>query len=64
VDDFNIYNSALSATQVATLASGVAGAGNVADYKFDETAGATVIDSSLVSFLVRRGDRTPARPIS
>ena len=46
VDDFNIYNSALSAAQVATLASGVAGAGNVVDYKFDETGGTTVTDSS------------------
>jgi hypothetical protein len=46
VDDFNIYNSALSAAQVATLASGVAGDGNVVDYTFDETGGASVIDSS------------------
>jgi hypothetical protein len=46
VDDFNIYNSALSAAQVATLASGVAGAGNVVDYPFDEAGGTTVIDSS------------------
>ena len=44
VDDFNIYNSALSATQVATLASGVAG--TVADYTFDEPGGTTVVDSS------------------
>ena len=46
IDDFNIYNSALSASQIATLASGQPGAGNVADYKFDETGGATAIDSS------------------
>jgi hypothetical protein len=46
VDDFNIYNSALSAAQIAALASGQPGAGNVADYKFDETGGATAIDSS------------------
>jgi hypothetical protein len=46
VDDFNIYNSALTATQIATLTSGQPGAGNVADYKFDETSGATAIDSS------------------
>ena len=44
-DDFNIYNSALTAAQVATLASGVAGAGNVVGYTFDETEGVTVIDS-------------------
>jgi len=46
VDDFNIYNSPLSAAQVATLATGVAGAGNVVDYTFDETGGTTVTDSS------------------
>ena len=46
VDDFNIYNRALSATEVTALAAGQAGAGNVADYKFDETSGATVVDSS------------------
>ena len=46
IDDFNIYNSALSASQIATLASGQPGAGNVADYKFDETGGATAVDSS------------------
>jgi len=46
IDDFNIYSSALSAAQIATLASGQAGDGNVADYKFDETGGATAIDSS------------------
>lgn len=46
VDDFNIYNRALSATEVAALAAGQAGAGNVADYRFDEASGATVVDSS------------------
>ncbi len=46
VDDFNIYNRALSAAEVATLATGVAGAGDVADYKFDEAGGATAVDSS------------------
>jgi hypothetical protein len=46
VDDFNIYNRALSASEIATLAGGQAGAGNVADYKFDETGGITVVDSS------------------
>jgi hypothetical protein len=46
VDDFNIYNYALSASQIASLASGQPGAGNVVDYKFDETGGATVLDSS------------------
>jgi sRNA-binding protein len=46
VDDFNIYSRALSASEVATLASGQPGAGDVADYKFDETGGATALDSS------------------
>jgi hypothetical protein len=46
VDDFNIYSRALSPAEVAALATGQAGAGNVADYKFDETGGTTVIDSS------------------
>src|SRR6185436_886295 len=44
--DFNIYNRALSPAEVATLASGQPGAGNVADYKFDENGGAAAIDSS------------------
>ena len=46
VDDFNIYNRALSAADVAALAGGQAGAGTVADYKFDETTGRTATDSS------------------
>ncbi len=46
IDDFQIYNSALSASQIAALAGGQPGAGNVADYKFDETGGATAVDSS------------------
>jgi Concanavalin A-like lectin/glucanases superfamily/Alpha galactosidase C-terminal beta sandwich domain/HYR domain/Alpha galactosidase A len=45
VDDFNIYNRALSPVEVSALA-GQPGAGNVADYKFDEAGGATAIDSS------------------
>jgi Concanavalin A-like lectin/glucanases superfamily/Carbohydrate binding module (family 6) len=46
VSDFNIYNTALSATQVAALAGGQVGAGNVVHYTFDEASGATVDDSS------------------
>ena len=42
VDDFQIYDS----VQIAALAGGQPGAGNVADYKFDETGGATATDSS------------------
>jgi hypothetical protein len=46
VDDFEIYSRALSATEVAGLAAGGAGAGDVASYKFDEASGATAVDSS------------------
>jgi hypothetical protein len=46
VDDFNIYDHALSAADIAALAGGQPGAGNVADYKFDETGGGTALDSS------------------
>jgi hypothetical protein len=46
VDDVNLYSRALSAAEVATLASGSAGAGDVAHYAFDESTGATAIDSS------------------
>jgi alpha-L-arabinofuranosidase B-like protein/concanavalin A-like lectin/glucanase superfamily protein/lamin tail-like protein len=46
VDDFQIYDHALSAADIATLASGQPGAGNVADYKFDEDSGETAVDSS------------------
>jgi hypothetical protein len=46
VDDFQIYSRALSASEVAGLAGGQPGSGDVADYKFDETNGATATDSS------------------
>jgi hypothetical protein len=46
VDDFQIYDHALSAAEVAALASGQPGAGNVADYKFDEDSGEVALDSS------------------
>ena len=46
VDDFNIYSRALSADEVTALAGGQAGAGDVADYKFDDPDGATAVDSS------------------
>jgi Concanavalin A-like lectin/glucanases superfamily len=46
VDDFQIYSRALSASEVAALAGGQPGAGDVASYKFDEASGATAIDSS------------------
>src|SRR5262249_23920176 len=46
VDDFNIYALALSPAEIAALAGGEPGAGDVADYEFDETRGAAAIDSS------------------
>ncbi|HMG57363.1 MAG TPA: arabinofuranosidase catalytic domain-containing protein, partial [Kofleriaceae bacterium] len=46
VDDFNIYDLALSPAEVAALAGGEPGAGDVADYEFEEIGGATAIDSS------------------
>ena len=46
VDDFNIYDLALSPAEVAALAGGEPGAGDVADYEFDESGGAAAVDSS------------------
>jgi hypothetical protein len=46
VDDFQIYDHALPAAGIAALASGQPGAGNVADYKFDEDSGEVALDSS------------------
>jgi hypothetical protein len=46
VDDFQIYDHALPAADIATLASGQPGAGNVADYKFDEDSGEVALNSS------------------
>jgi Concanavalin A-like lectin/glucanases superfamily len=46
VDDFAVYSRALSAGEVAALATGQTAAGDVADYRFDETGGATATDSS------------------
>jgi hypothetical protein len=46
VDDFQIYDRALSAPEVAALAGGQPGAGDVADYKFDEDSGEIALDSS------------------
>jgi Concanavalin A-like lectin/glucanases superfamily/F5/8 type C domain len=45
VDDFQIYDRALSAAEVVALGSSP-GAGNVASYKFDEESGTTAVDSS------------------
>ncbi|MGY2875054.1 hypothetical protein ACVW00_002244 [Marmoricola sp. URHA0025 HA25] len=46
VDDFQLYDHALSDAEVTALAGGQAGAGNVASYKFDEASGPTALDSS------------------
>ncbi len=46
VDDFQVYDRALSAAEISGLASGQPGAGDVASYKFDESGGATAVDSS------------------
>jgi alpha-L-arabinofuranosidase len=45
VDDFQIYSRALSATEIAALIT-APGAGDIVDYHFDETGGATAVDSS------------------
>jgi len=48
VDDFQIYDRALSAAEVGALGTqgGTPGAGNVASYRFDEPGGATIVDTS------------------
>jgi DUF1680 family protein len=46
VDDFQIYDRALSTDELRTLAGGQPGAGNVAAYPFDEAGGDTAGDAS------------------
>ena len=46
VDDFQIYDRGLGEAEIAALAGGAPGAGNVASYRFDEASGATATDSS------------------
>ena len=46
IDDFNIYDRELSASDVLNYSTGVAGTGNVLKYSFDENTGASVPDSS------------------
>ncbi len=49
VDEFQIFNRALSQAEVSSLqnsAAGSTGGGNVAWYRFDESSGATALDSS------------------
>jgi alpha-L-arabinofuranosidase len=45
VDDFQVYDYALTATEIAALLT-APGAGNVLDYHFDEAQGDVAIDSS------------------
>ena len=45
VDDFQVYDRGLSATEVQSLTTSP-GAGNVASYRFDEDGGPTAVDSS------------------
>jgi uncharacterized protein len=49
VDEFQIFSRALSQAEVSSLlssATGTTGGGDVAWYRFDETGGATAVDSS------------------
>src|SRR6185369_7229219 len=46
VDDFHVYDRALSAGEIQALAGGQPGAGTVVALRFDEAGGATAIDSS------------------
>ena len=46
VDDVNVYAHAVSASELAALAAGQAGTGDVLHYAFDEAGGTTVVDSS------------------
>jgi hypothetical protein len=46
VDDFAVYERALSPAEIAATAGGQPAAGDVADYTFDENTGRTAADSS------------------
>lgn len=46
IDDFAIYNRALSTAEIAALAGGQAAAGNIAQYKFDEAGGGSTLQDS------------------
>ena len=46
VDDFAIYDRALSGADISALAGGQPAAGTVAGYRFDEDGGAPALDSS------------------
>lgn len=49
VDDFNVFDRALTADEIGSLMTtpgGTAGGGNVAWYRFDEEGGTTAVDSS------------------
>ena len=59
VDDFQIYSRGLDAAEVAALAGGAPGAGDVAAYRFDEAGGAD--GDRLVGQRARRDDRLARR---
>jgi DUF1680 family protein len=46
IDEFHIFNRALSAGEIAALMNSAGSGGNVAWYRFDEANGGTAIDSS------------------
>ncbi len=49
IDEFHIFDRALSAAEITSLqtsAAGATGGGNIAWYRFDETDGASALDSS------------------
>ncbi|KAL8403388.1 hypothetical protein RB594_008586 [Gaeumannomyces avenae] len=49
VDEFHVFNRALSAAEVQSLqasAAGTTGGGNIAWYRFDENGGTTLVDAS------------------
>lgn len=46
IDDFHIFNRALSHSELVSVMNGTADGGNVAWYRFDEPEGSTAVDSS------------------
>jgi hypothetical protein len=46
IDDFHVFDSALTQEQIQSLMTSPDGTGNVASYRFDEDGGNTVVDSS------------------
>jgi uncharacterized protein len=46
IDEFHIFNRALTAGELVSVMEGTAAGGNVAWYRFDETGGSAAVDSS------------------